>query len=117
MNRMARSLEKMITIYVTTCNAQQSKTIAEELVSSGLAACVNIVPSITSVYKWNDKLCSDEEQLLVIKSIESRFEEVCSRVKSLHSYENPEIIAMPVAMASQAYRDWVIDHVTLKESS
>ena len=62
-------------------------------------------------YKWEGKLCTDEEQLLVMKSSESRFKEIDEKIKELHTYKNPEIIAIPVTNASNEYKNWVLDSV------
>ena len=73
----------------------------------GLAACVNRVAGVRSTYRWDGKLCDDAEVLLLIKTLETRFEALEARIRALHPYEVPEIIALPVVAGSTGYLDWV----------
>jgi len=81
--------------------------IARELVSQGLAACVNRLGSVTSVYRWAGQVCEESEQLLVIKTTPECYEALEMRLKALHPYEIPEIIAIPVVQGSRQYLDWL----------
>ncbi len=93
--------------FVTCGKREEAERIAESLVSERLAACVNIVPGVTSVYVWEEKLCKESEWLLVIKSSEKRGEELQRRVRSLHSYSVPEIVTVPIESGSSDYLRWV----------
>ncbi|MBP7734951.1 MAG: divalent-cation tolerance protein CutA [Spirochaetes bacterium] len=83
--------------------------IAGDLVSGGYAACVNIVPGLTSVYRWKGDICKDNELLLVIKSRGSLFDAISSRIKAMHPYEVPEIICYDITGGSEPYIQWLID--------
>jgi len=81
--------------------------IARVLVAEGLAACVNRLSPVTSVYRWQGRICEESEQLLIIKTIPARYEALEMRLKTLHPYETPEIIAIPVAAGSSQYLAWL----------
>jgi len=98
-----------IVIYVTAPSHEEGKKIASALVEEKLAACVNIIPSINSIYKWEGKICDDTEVLLIIKSRKEIFPQLEVRVKSLHSYKVPEIIALPIVAGSKEYLSWLRD--------
>jgi periplasmic divalent cation tolerance protein len=101
-----------IIILSTTGSEDEASKIAEHLVSNRLAACVNIVPSITSVYRWKGEMNTDREILMIIKTDASRFEEIKSAVRNLHSYETPELIAIPIQQGLQQYLDWITESVS-----
>ena len=94
-------------IVLVTCPATESHALAQSVVEQQLAACVNIIPGVTSVYTWEGKTCKEEEQLLVIKTDRSRWESLRDRVKQLHSYSVPEIIAIPIEDGYKPYIDWM----------
>ncbi len=96
-----------VVILVTVANQEQADAIAHALVSEHLAACVNIVGPVRSVYYWEDQVQQDQELLLVIKTQAGLFERVAVRVKELHSYQTPEIIALPITAGSEAYLAWL----------
>ena len=96
-----------IVVLVTAPNGEEASRIAEALVSEKLAACVNIVPGIRSVYVWEEKECDEQECLLLIKSTSEKFEAVRTRIRQLHSYQVPEIIAVPVSAGDPAYLAWL----------
>jgi periplasmic divalent cation tolerance protein len=81
--------------------------IARVLVAEGLAACVNRLSPVTSVYRWQGRICEESEQLLIIKTIPARYEALEMRLKTLHPYETPEIIAIPVTAGSSHYLAWL----------
>jgi periplasmic divalent cation tolerance protein len=81
--------------------------IANVLVENRLAACVNLVAPIRSVYRWEGKIWDEREWLLIIKTQKHRFEELEKKVKSLHSYSVPEITSLPITEGSSAYLDWI----------
>ncbi|SNR60259.1 divalent-cation tolerance protein CutA [Desulfurobacterium atlanticum] len=100
-------MEKFITVITTTETEKEAEKIAETLVSEKLAACVQIIPSIKSVYRWQGKVEKSEEHLLFIKTKESLFEKVEKAIKENHSYEVPEIISIPVNSGSKEYLEWI----------
>src|SRR5262249_15185140 len=98
-------------VVLTTANSQElANTIAGDLVRSAVAACVNIIPNISSVYKWKGEVCTDAEWLLIIKSRSELFEAVRERTKAQHSYEVPEVIALPILQGDAAYLQWLFDN-------
>jgi periplasmic divalent cation tolerance protein len=81
--------------------------IAKALVEERLAACVNIVPGVRSIYAWKGRVCDDRELLLVIKTTRGRYAALERRVKAMHPYEVPEVIALPIVRGSSGYLKWV----------
>ena len=96
-----------VVIFVTTSSKDEARAIAEALVSLKLVACANILDSVQSVFRWEGKLCEENETLMVLKSVESRLEQVVQKVRQLHSYDVPEIIALPIVGGSEDYLNWV----------
>lgn len=96
-------------LYCTCPDAQIAERIAQSLVEARLAACVNIIPGLRSVYRWKGKIESDAECLLLIKTQAFRIAAVTEWVRRLHPYELPEIIAVPVVAGHAPYLDWVRD--------
>src|SRR5262249_49880501 len=96
-----------IVILSTAPDAEKAAEIARALVEDHLAACVNIVPGVRSIYRWEGKLADDAEVLCVIKTARDRFDQVCARIKALHPYSVPEIIALPVVQGFAPYLEWV----------
>ena len=95
-------------IYCTVPNDFSANLIASTLVDENLAACVNIVPSITSIYKWEGSVQTDAELLIIIKTQQSKFNDVEKRIKELHENSIPEIIAVPIIKGSEEYQNWII---------
>lgn len=96
-----------IIVIVTVSSAKAAEKIANELVSSKLAACVNIIPGIRSIFMWNGKKESVKECLLMVKTKKSHFKKLKDKVKRLHSYDIPEIIGITISEGSQDYLDWI----------
>jgi periplasmic divalent cation tolerance protein len=96
-----------IIVLVTSPQQDLSEAIAHHLVEEGLAACVNVVPGITSIYKWQNEVQKETEQLLVIKSHERLWESLEKRIKELHSYDVPEIVSVPLQNGFQPYLEWM----------
>ena len=95
-------------VVLTTCpDDAAAARIARELVESGLAACVSRVGPVHSTYRWQGAIREEPEALLLIKTVTTRYPELEMRLKSLHPYEVPEIIALPVAAGSAAYLSWL----------
>ena len=99
---------------VTAGSVQQAEAIATSLVNSRLAACVNLVP-IQSIYTWQGKLHQEQEWQLLIKTDLSQFPTLEAKIRELHSYEVPEIIAIPIVAGSQPYLNWISEQVQPKE--
>lgn len=104
--------EAVLITYVTCPDAAVGERIARALIDAREAACVNIVPGLRSVYRWQARVHTDEEILLLIKTTAARFEAVRERVASLHPDELPEVVAVTVSHALPAYLDWVRDETT-----
>jgi periplasmic divalent cation tolerance protein len=100
-----------ILILTTVDSLELARSIASALVENKEAACVNIVPGIRSIYRWQGKLCDDAELLLLIKSSSDRFEAVRSRIRQLHTYEVPEVISLPVVAGDQSYLRWLNEQI------
>jgi len=98
-----------ILVLITCATPQEAERIARELVEQRLAACVNIVPHVRSVFSWENALSEEEEVLLVVKTRRSRFRQLAVSVKTLHSYRVPEIIALPIVEGSAPYLKWIDD--------
>ena len=96
-----------IAVLVTCGSEEEALKIANTLVQDHLAACVNLIAPIRSIYRWEGKIWDEKEWLLVIKTQKHRFEELEKRVKSLHSYSVPEIISLPITEGSSAYLNWI----------
>ena len=99
-------------VYCTVPNEFNANLIATTIVDENLAACVNIVPAITSIYKWDGKVQNDNELLLIIKTQESMFESLEKRIKEFHEYSIPEIIAIPIVKGNKEYLDWINKETT-----
>jgi periplasmic divalent cation tolerance protein len=95
-----------LVVLITTGSQEEAERIASALVEELLAACVNIIPGVVSIYRWQGQVQRDAEWLLVAKSRQDVLRELVRRVQALHSYEVPEIIAVPVSGGSEAYLEW-----------
>jgi len=94
-------------LYVTTPTKDVATKIASGLLEKRLVACVNIIPGITSMYRWEGKIASDEEQLMVMKTRQSLFNDVAKFVKENHPYDVPEVIELPIEQGHKEYIDWI----------
>jgi periplasmic divalent cation tolerance protein len=103
---MSKKINEIV-VLITTSSEEEAREIAELLVNEKKAACVNIVPRVDSLFWWKDKLDSARESLLLAKTKASLFPEIISLVKEIHSYEVPEIIALPIIAGSEDYLKWL----------
>ena len=103
-------------VFVTTPNNDEAARIAEALVSERLAACVNIVAAVESIYRWEGKVTRDSEALMIIKTTEARYPELERRVKELHSYSTPEVVAIRIERGSEQYLNWLRDSTATDET-
>ena len=99
--------ENGIAVFITAANTDEARRLAEMLVESRLAACVQILPGIESIYRWQGRIERQEEVLLIAKSERSRFNELEKEVRTIHSYEMPEIVAISLVDGSRPYLDWL----------
>ena len=97
----------VIVVLVTSPTEKEARMLARKLVVEGLAQCVNITP-VTSFFEWKGKVEEEKEQLLVMKASEDDFDALAKRVEELHSYDVPEIIALPAVKGFKPYLDWVL---------
>lgn len=100
-------MDDPVVVYVTASSEEEAGRIGKTLVQEGFAACVNIVSGIRSIYVWKGELCDDDEVLLIIKSRRIHIDEIVKRVKDLHSYQVPEVIALPIIQGSEDYLNWM----------
>ena len=96
-----------IVLLITTNSSEEAHKIAEMLLDQRKVACVNIVPKVSSLFWWQGNLESDQESLLIIKTKAAQLTEIVRSVKELHSYDVPEIIALPIIGGNQDYLDWI----------
>jgi periplasmic divalent cation tolerance protein len=103
---MFRVTDKIV-VFSTCETAEEARNLARALVETGLAACVNIVPQLTSVYRWKGAVEEASEFLLIVKTRQTLLDEVRNTIERLHSYELPEVIAFEVAGGSTRYLEWL----------
>src|SRR6201988_3124312 len=99
--------EDAIVVFMTAPNGEEATCLAAILVGAHLAACVQILPEMESVYRWQGKIERQAEILLLAKTTRAKFDELEREGRALHSYDTPEIIAVPVVAASTAYLEWL----------
>ena len=104
-------MDGFIVIYVTVASAEEADQLAQTLVGEKLAACVNRIKAVRSVYRWQGQVEQSDEELLIIKTHKELFSAVEKRVRELHSYSVPEIIALPIIAGSAAYLGWLRDQI------
>ncbi len=102
-------------VFITTPNEATSLSIARTLVNERLAACVNILPQVRSIYQWKEDMCDEMEQMLVIKTISKNVKRLVARVKTLHGYEVPEVIALPILTGNKDYLSWISHETDTEE--
>ena len=107
-----RHPDDLVEVRVTAPDEETATALARALVGGGLAACVQVLPGITSTYVWQGAVEEEQEHLLLVKSTAGRFEDIRSLVRSEHPYDTPEVLAVPVVAADPAYAAWVLDTVT-----
>jgi len=100
-------MSEFIVVLVTCGSEEEALKIAHSLVEERVAACVNLVSPVRSIYRWEGKIWDEKEWILIIKTQKERFEELEKRVKSLHSYSVPEIVGLPIVEGSASYLKWL----------
>ena len=99
---------EVVTLLLTAPDEETGRRIARALVEERLAACVNVLPGVRSIYRWKGAVEEASEVMLVAKTRASRAAALAARVRALHPYELPEVLALPVTDGSQAYLRWVV---------
>lgn len=100
-------VDDVAVLFCTVPNEEVGARLARAIVEAGDAACVNLVPGLRSIYRWQGEICDDAELLLVMKTTRSRCEALSRHVSELHPYDTPELIALPVEAGLHAYLEWV----------
>jgi periplasmic divalent cation tolerance protein len=100
-------MSEAIVVFVTCGSEEEATNIAKALVEERSAACVNMISPVRSIYRWEGRIWDEKEWMLVIKTQKRRFEELEKKVKSLHSYSVPEIIALPIVEGFASYLKWL----------
>lgn len=95
-------------VYVTTGDVAEAKAIGRAVIGERLAACANILPGVTSIFRWEGKVDEATEAMLILKSTEQKLERLIERVKVLHSYELPCIEALPVVEGNRDFLEWIV---------
>jgi periplasmic divalent cation tolerance protein len=103
-------VENQIVTFCTVPDREAGERIAAALVEERLAACVNLIPGLTSIYRWQGKVEKADEYLLLIKTTSARFEKLREEIKALHPNEVPEIIAIPITAGDSAYLNWISEN-------
>ncbi len=103
-------------VVLCTCpDPETGRRLAESLVGDRLAACVNLIPGLTSIYLWEGRIQTEAEVLLLIKTTDERLDALIARLRALHPYQVPEIIALPIVVGLPEYLDWVKTCVNIVE--
>ena len=101
----------MLIVLTTVASAEEAAALAQKSVELKLAACVQILPQMTSVYFWKGEVRKEPEQLLLIKTLPEKWDELCEFINLHHSYDVPEIIAIQVERVSEVYANWIADYL------
>ncbi len=97
-----------IVVFITAPNREEARLLAETLVTNRLAACIQILPEVESIYRWQGKIERQPEILLIGKTTRRKFPELEAEVRRIHSYDTPEIVAVSITEGSSPYLDWLI---------
>jgi periplasmic divalent cation tolerance protein len=113
---MNAASDEAIAVFLTAANREEAARLAEMLVDKRLAACVQVLPEMESVYRWQGKTERQREMLLIAKTTASKFEELEREVRAIHSYETPEIVALSIVAGSAPYLQWLVSGVATDDS-
>ena len=102
-------MERAISVYIVTADMPEAERIAEALVAERLAACVNILGTVRSVYRWQGAVERADEVAMIAKTTEAQFDALSVRVRALHSYDTPAIVVLPVESVEKTYLAWLLD--------
>ena len=103
-------------IYITAKDADEARRIARKLVEERLAACANIIEKVSSIYWWRGEIVEDEEAFIIVKTLKEKVPAIVKRVKEIHSYQVPEIIALEITEGSEDYLRWLREEVGEQKS-
>ena len=106
-------MSQAISVYIVAADMAEAERIAEALVDERLAACVNILGGVRSVYRWQGAVERADEVAMIAKTALGLFERLAARVRALHSYDTPAIVAWPIVAGDAAYLDWIAAETTL----
>lgn len=109
---MTAESSEAIVVLMSAANGEEAARLADMLVGAHLAACVQILPKMESVYRWKGKIERQAEILVIAKTVRSKFAEFEREVRALHTYETPEIIALPITGGSAPYLEWLLTSLT-----
>lgn len=96
-----------ILVITTASSDLEAKKLGQALIENKLAACVNIIPSITSIFRWEEKISAESELIIIAKSHQKLFSKIKEKILSIHSYDIPEIISVPISDGSEEYLKWI----------
>lgn len=99
--------QEFIVIFVTAASRTEAEQIGQDIVEKKLVACCNIIDPVFSIFHWQGKTCQENEAMLIFKSVKNRFDEIVAAIKKIHSYDTPEIIALPIVAGSADYLNWI----------
>ncbi len=102
---------EVILVYINFPNKECARQIGTALIEKQLAACVNLIPQIESIYQWKGKVCVENEVMAVVKTTVSRYKQLEKFVLELHPYDIPEVISHPLSQGSESYVNWVCDQM------
>lgn len=102
-------MNKYVVVFITVSSAKEAEKITKHIIGEKLAACVNIIPEVSSTYWWKNKIENSTESLLIIKTRKTCFKKLIKEVKKIHSYTVPEIIALPIIDGNKDYLKWISD--------
>ena len=105
---------EIIIVFVTVPGLREGSRISKAILTSRLAACVNVIPGVQSMYQWKGKIVREKEAMLVMKTTRIRYRKLEQKIKKLHPYEVPEVIAIPLICGSSQYIEWVTGEVANK---
>jgi periplasmic divalent cation tolerance protein len=108
---MTTNESEAVMVLVAAANGEEARRLAEMLVGAHLAACVQVLPEMESIYRWQGNIERASEVLLIAKTVRAKFAQLESEVRSLHSYETPEIVALPIVEGSPAYLEWLAQNL------
>jgi len=100
-------MSEEIVVLITASSTEEAQKLGKELVRTKLAACVNVIPEIISIFNWQDEVCEEGEVLMIVKTSGEKFSALEKTIKQEHSYDVPEIIALPIVAGSKEYLNWI----------
>lgn len=106
--------DEPVLLYTTFPSVVEAERTGRKLVEAGLAACVNVIPGMRSIYRWEGKLEEAEEAVMIVKSRASHAEKITGTIKAAHAYDNPAVLVLPILGGSQPFIDWILTETEKK---